>query len=441
MRGARLAIAAALIAVLTTALVLAWKRPPDPVPSPSTPTESEAWPGWGFTHTQYSADVGREASIESVARALEEPRLVQVQHIMGWGAENPEPSEDDYDFDSLDRRIQFIRDSGGVPVITLCCAPDWMKGGEPGETDWERLTEAPLREHFDDFAELAATVARRYPDVRHFMVWNEFKGFFDDERNRWDAEAYTDLYNAVYDTLKDVDPDIEVGGPYLDIASEPADSREASQDLNGSWGWADQRALDAFEYWLDHNGGADFVVVDGHATARDTDEFTALGKLSAVNAWITERTDLPLWWAEWYVEPSAEDWRPEREVALRVAAMIELARSGVDTVLYWNPNPDGTDCATCLWTDTWQADGGRPLPFLTDVLQRFVQWFPPGTVTEDIATPSGVTALATAEAVVMVNTTSSQQIVSVAGEDTALAPYETRWIRHEGTAVPAGPGS
>ncbi len=424
----RLAIAAALAAVLTAALLLTWERSPDPDLPPSPPIDAEEWPGWGFTHTQHSADVGREASIDSVTSALEEPRLVQVQHIMGWGAENPEPSEDDYDFDSLDRRIQFIRDSGGVPVITLCCAPDWMKGGEPGGTDWDRLTEAPLHEHFDDFAELAATVARRYPDVRQFMVWNEFKGFFDDDRNRWDAEAYTDLYNAVYDALKDVDPDIEVGGPYLDFAGEPADSRDASQDLNGSWGWADQRALDAFEYWLEHKNGADFVVVDGHATAGETDEFTALGKFSAVNAWITERTDLPLWWAEWYVEPSAEGWTPEHEVALRVAAMIELARSGADTVLYWNPNPAGTDCATCLWTDTWQVDGGRPLPFLTDVLQRFARWFPPGTVTGEIDTPSGVTALATAEAAVVVNTTTSWQTVSVDGEDTTLAPYETHWV-------------
>ncbi|OLT10047.1 hypothetical protein BJF78_29420 [Pseudonocardia sp. CNS-139] len=63
--------------------------------------------------------------------------------------------------------------------MTLCCAPDWMKGGEPGETDWSRIEVAPDPAHYADFAALAVDVARRYPQVRHFVVWNELKGFFD----------------------------------------------------------------------------------------------------------------------------------------------------------------------------------------------------------------------------------------------------------------------
>ncbi len=77
-----------------------------------------------------------------------------------------------------------------------------MKGGTPGQTDWDRLTAAPLPKHYPDFAALSAVSAHRYPDVRHFMVWNEFKGFFDEENNRWDAEAYTELYNQVYEAVK-----------------------------------------------------------------------------------------------------------------------------------------------------------------------------------------------------------------------------------------------
>nr|BFE82653.1 hypothetical protein GCM10020093_052540 [Planobispora longispora] len=62
-------------------------------------------------------------------------------------------------------------------------------------------------------------MARRYPTVKHFMVWNEFKGFWNNAQNRWDAEAYTELYNKVYDALKAVDEDIKVGGPYVPILS------------------------------------------------------------------------------------------------------------------------------------------------------------------------------------------------------------------------------
>jgi hypothetical protein len=388
------------------------------------------WPGWGFTHTQYSAEHGEDAAVRSVRWTLAAAPMAQAQAIMGWGADNPEPSPGVYDFTSLDERIEFIRQSGGTPVITLCCAPDWMKGGIPGETRWNRLNEAPSREHYADFAALCAVIARRYPDVRHFMVWNEWKGFFDDEQNRWDAEGYTDLYNQVYDALKAVSPRIRVGGPYLDMTSEPVGSPNSSTVLSGDWGGADRRVLDAFAHWLLHKRGADFVVVDGHATTEDgaSDEFTALGKFSAVNRWIRQQTDLPIWWSEWYVERPGRDWVPRQEVALRVAAMIELAHSGAQTVLYWNPRPGGEACATCLWTDTRSEDGGRPLPFLTAVLQPFARWFPPGVRLRPVAAPPGVRVLAQDRAMVVVNTTDRPLGATVDGQRMRLDPYETRWF-------------
>jgi hypothetical protein len=388
------------------------------------------WPGWGFTHTQYSADHGEDAAVRSVELTLAAQPMAQAQAIMGWGAHNPEPSPGVYDFTSLDERMDFIRRSGGTPVITLCCAPDWMKGGAPGKTEWSRLTEAPSREHYADFAALSAVVARRYPYVRHFMVWNEWKGFFDEEENRWDAEGYTDLYNQVYDALKAVDPHNRVGGPYLDMSSEPAGSLNASASLSGSWGSADQRVVDAVTHWLQYKHGADFVVVDGHATTATgaADEFAALSKLSAVNRWIRAQTDLPIWWSEWYVERAGTDWSPQRRVALRAAAMIELAQSGAQTVLYWNSRPSGRECATCLWTDTRAEDGGQPLPFLTEVLQPFARWFPPGTQLRSTPAPPGLRVLAQDRAMVVVNTTDEGVAATVDGHRIALAPYETRWF-------------
>lgn len=316
-------------------------------------------PGWGFTHTQFSADTGSPLGIAAAERAVGSVPMVQAQAIMGWGVDNPEPSPGQYDFESLDRRMEFILHSDGTPVIVLCCAPDWMKGGEPGETDWDRLEVAPSPEHFADFAALSAEVARRYPQVRHFLVWNEFKGFFDDEINRWDAQGYTTLYNAVYDAVKAVDPANQVGGPYVEFASKPVGALGTSPQLEGPWGAVDQRYLDAFIFWNMHRKGADFVVVDAHATTAQgaPDEFTAVQKFAAVDEWLREQVGLPIWWAEWYVEPPGPGWSWERQVALRVAAMIELAGSGADTVLYWNPRPDGAECATCLWTDTWNATG------------------------------------------------------------------------------------
>ena len=87
----------------------------------------------------------------------------------------------------------------------------------------------PTEAHFQEFADLAKATALRYPNVLHFKVWSELRGLWvtancqyknqglrpspycADEpgiKNNWDYVAYTNLYNAVYDTLKRVNPNI-----------------------------------------------------------------------------------------------------------------------------------------------------------------------------------------------------------------------------------------
>lgn len=398
---------------------------------PSATPERGAWPGWGFTHTQYSADSGRPAAVESVTAMLGERPMLQNQHIMGWGAGNPQPRPGQYDFAALDSRMEFVERSGGIPVITLCCAPDWMKGGQPGETDWSRIEEAPTPGHYDDFADLAATVARRYPEVRYFIVWNELKGFFDDARGRWDYEAYTRFYNQVYDAVKEVDPANQVGGPYVPISSYSPRWQGHPSAVRGPWGVVDQRSLDAVEYWLRHRRGADFVVVDGHTTTDDkglvTDEFTALEKFSAVNRWLRQRTDLPIWWAEWYVEEPESRWSREQRTAVLAAAMAELADSGAAAALYWNPQRPGEGCPGCLWTSTRLPDGGQELPALT-VLREFASTFPPALSREDVSAGPDVRVLAAAGRMVVVNTSGENERVTVDGRSFTLRPYEVRWL-------------
>ena len=41
--------------------------------------------------------------------------MLQNQHIMGWGAGNPEPAPGKYDFRDLDRRIKFMAASQSHP--------------------------------------------------------------------------------------------------------------------------------------------------------------------------------------------------------------------------------------------------------------------------------------------------------------------------------------
>src|SRR5207237_2415644 len=121
-----------------------------------------------------------------------------------------------------------------------------------------------------------------------------------------------------------------VGGPYIDMAGPPSDKPEHASMVRGPWGAVDQRALDAFDYWLAHKRGADFVVVDGHATEEygAADEFEALEKLSAVSRWVRARTELPLGWAGGDVEPVEANWSYQHQVADCAAGMVEIANSG-----------------------------------------------------------------------------------------------------------------
>ncbi|WP_420312152.1 GH39 family glycosyl hydrolase [Streptomyces sp. YS-B37] len=415
--------------------------------TPATPPDTDRPEvGWGFTHTQYSADEGSDTATERVEGLLGKSRLPQDQAIMGWGADNPEPVKGRYDFGALDRRIDFMRTAGGTPVITLCCSPDWMKGGKSGvdNTNWSQasLETAPKPDHYADYAALAATVAKRYPDVTHFIVWNEFKGFWNDSEQRWDYEGYTQLYNLVYKALKKVNPKIMVGGPYLVMDSVDPRDANASRTFRGSWGAMDQRIIDAFDYWNEHKAGADFVVVDGSSYTNDDDllpnEFGATDKLTAVSRWVREQThDLPLWWAEYYVEPAdgnddRKGWSETHRVAVQATGMIAMAKGGATSGFYWNPEAEkGTECAGCLWTPTDGSDGGRQLP-MYDLVSRFDAAFGPGATFETVPVAAddvpNVRVLATDRTVLVVNTLDRQISAKVDGKTFDMAAYGVKWL-------------
>ena len=400
---------------------------PQPAPTLEQPPTVDTWPRWGVTHTQHSADNEDPSVTARVDDLFARVPMLQNQHIMGWGAGNPEPVPDKYDFRDLDRRVKLMARTKSQPVLTLCCAPDWMKGGSEGRTNWANLEAAPQRDHFGHYAELAATVAKRYPTVTHYMVWNELKGFWDDARNDWDIEAYTDLYNHVFDALKAVNPKIQVGGPYIPIDSHVSSFNASS--LKGPWGAVDRRNLASIEYWLKYKKGADFVVVDAASSTSDQglvpDEFTALKKFSAVTTWLREKSgNLPVWWAEWYSAPDSIDWDEQHRTAVQAAAMMEFARSGAATALYWSPQrKSGADCPGCLWT----PDVGDELP-MAGLVSGFTRWFPAGAELVDVpVSDQRVQVLAVEKQMIMVNTTADALSVHVDGRPFELEPYAVKW--------------
>ena len=395
----------------------------------------------GVTHAQHSLDPWGDPGAVARGKALLSSAVrYQNQHLMGWGAGNPEPAPGVYDWKSLDRRIQLMRDTGAVPVITLCCAPDWMKGGAPGTTDWSTLEVAPLPEHYADFAALARQVALRYPDVRYYQVWNELKGFWDRGSNNWDYVAYTALYNQVYDALKSVDPAIQVGSPYLII--EATGSRALGYP-RGQWYTGDpltRRNREVLTYWLRHRHGADFISIDRRIAGREDPNSYSVAERMALTRWFGDIARQirqlpgyggePIWFAEDYFARVADsgDIDGRAHAAGLASTLYHQLKAGVSLSLYYKPQGQGErGDQQGLFSDTRLAGGGQPLPSYA-VYQAFHDHFGPGTQLYRAASSSSdVEVLASATQLLIINKRGSPVEVRVNGVlDIGLAAYEVR---------------
>lgn len=381
----------------------------------------------GVTHTQYSLDVGG-ADPQAVARAkalLKGACRYQNQHVMGWGADNPEPSPGVYQWDSLDSRLRLIRSMGAMPVITLCAAPDWMKGGKAGQTDWSQIEVAPLPEHYGDFANLAAQVARRYPDVTHFQVWNEFKGLWDSSHNNWDYVHYTALYNKVYDALKAVNPKIQVGGPYLVV--------EGTGSNTGGWETEAPiraRQWEVLDYWLKHKHGADFIVLDrGLITYQDKTPYSEAQK-AGLTCWfgdiarqVRARTNLPLWWAEFY----GAGGTPAAVAAIHASVMLHMLKGGTSVALLWDPM-ETHEVNNALFSDVRQPGGGQPTPYYA-AFRAFHTDFGPGTkLVKAVSSSPDIEALASSKKTMLINKRPAPVFIRLNGRQFTLAAEEVRVV-------------
>lgn len=387
-----------------------------------------SWLDLGVTHTQHSLDTGGgPGSLVRAKTLLAGLCRYQNAHIMGWGTDNPNPAPGVYRWETLDKRLAMIRSMpGAVPVITLCAAPDWMKGGTAGQTDWSKIEVAPLPEHDADFAELARQAALRYRDVHFFQVWNEFKGLWDPAHNNWDYVRYTQLYNAVYDALKSVNPAIQVGGPYLVIeGTGSGKSRDWTTDTP-----IRARQWEVLDYWLKHKHGADFITLDRSLkdahdkNAYTVDETMALTPtFEQIARQVRAKTNLPLWWAEYYADPPGGG--KQAIAALHASVLLHMLKGGTCAALLWQPMETG-EVPHALFTDARQPDGGHPLPY-AHVFQAFHDGFKPGTQLYRATSSSPtIEVLASAQNTLLINKRGTSVSVKCEGQKFTLGAYEVR---------------
>ena len=348
---------------------------------------------------------------------------------MDWGVGNPEPRPGDLQLSRLAARVELITSTGGTPVITLCAAPRWMTGTASG-------IDPPTPAHYAAFASLAATIARSFPQVKYFVVWNELKGFWNTDTRRWNITQYTDMYNRVYAAIKRVRPDALVGGPY--VVTRPYATPQGGDAVaipHGSWGFLSQESLADISYWLTHKVGADFIALDGADFPRSgpiTDPLTATELYPAVNRWLKQRTTLPLWWIETHIQPTASHWPASQGAAIRIAALVRNASSGAQASLQWQPQEGAGIPDEGLWTATTSSGGGQPtvlarlLPKVLAVLQGATAIVP--------GQPPGVLVAKGGLGTIAINTTNARASALIGKSRVALRPGQVRVT----LAAPAG---
>ncbi len=392
----------------------------------------------GVTHTKEG--LGTQGDPTAIARAksyLSAATVFQNRHIYGWGARNPNPAPGVYDWTDLDAYMASMRSMGTTPVLTLAMAPEWMTNapqpnltGEPYYNPFYPPTPA----HYDDFAELARQIARRYPDVKYYQVWNEMKGF------AFPYTEYTPFYNKVYDALKGVDPTIQVGGFYLTLTGNSGNPEAPL----GQW------ELDVLDSWLKNAHGVDFVCLDGALShfvtpydgpAPQPAQLMALTyRYEAMTRQVRARTAAPLWWSEDYLDPNEGRIATYAADAFQAAGLASTLYhellGGTSVSLRWGPlgnqyfgDIGGNANIESLLSPVARADGGQPYPNYAIYL-AFHQYFGPGTrLYATTSSSPDVEVLAQDTVALLINKRDAPLTVSVNGTVITLAAYEVRLLR------------
>jgi hypothetical protein len=284
--------------------------------------------------------------------------------------------------------------------------------------DWE-MDDRVADEHIDAFAKLCSKAAERYPDITYFQVWNEFKGYWDHKRNRWDVEKYTDHYNKIYKAVKAVRPDAKIGGFYMVLTEAIV-----------TGGTLSKKDWKLINYWLKHKAGADFFCFDGNLRRwKNRKQSRPLEVVMSrapgfgkVAAQLKTKTDLPIWVSEYY-GAQKDTGNPQYEAANHASAYYHSLINGTTVALHWDP------VGFCpLFTKTDTADGGKPTPHYA-VVKAFNTHFGPGTqlVKATSSTPD-IEVLATAKKTLLINKRNTVISFGLNGQQDTLEAYEVRLV-------------
>lgn len=407
------------------------------------------------------------------------------QHIMGFGTVSPwvDPSSPLPDnWGSLDTRINHMRDMKAQNpnvelVLTLCCAPKWMRPPPWDQQDFgtdangeSYLDKAPIYDPQDSnggmhekYAILAAEAAKRYPDVKYFVVWNEMKGMYDGNfqwtnpvtgqsgTGSMNYDRYIDLYNRIWDKIKAVRPDAKVGGLYYVV--EGSGSGPAGDNFPGitpSFANANPispRQLATLDQWLIRKHGADFISVDKGiymGSGKDLYPYTEQQRMTLIH-WFGDVVKQiknrpvyngqplykgePIWYSEDYVRadgmtpaPTYGNYTPppldggimQYETAALASMLFYELKAGTGVSLRWAPEEERqSDINQYLFTSTQLSGGGQPNDNYS-VYKAYNDHFKKGTQLYKVTTTDNkINVLASNQKILLINTYDVPKVVDV----------------------------
>jgi len=384
----------------------------------------------GITHTHKTWEGSSVDASKRAKALLMESCKFQNQHIMGWGAGNPNPSKGTYSWSSLDARVDLMRSLPAEKIITFCTAPGWMK---VSGNDWD-MESRVKDENIPDFAGLCKKIALRYPDVKYFHVWNELKGYWSSSLGNWDYVSFSNLYNAVWDSVKSVRPDALIGGPYIPIQGDG--SVEIGKIGNNNFVPISTKDMKFITEWWSRKKGVDFICFDRWLVdPKNTASFTQADKMKLTKHFglVTRQLrrivgdEIPIFVSEYYGGSDPDDLKftAANYASCYLHSILDLT----DVALNWNPEQGEVE--GYLYTSTKTATGGQAVDHYA-VFKNINTYFGKGTeLVQANSSDENIEVLASRKMVMLINKNATPVSVKVFGKVLTLTGYEVRFVNYD----------
>jgi len=217
---------------------------------------------------------------------------------------------------------------------------------------------------------VSETVKRYQKDIKYWEVWNEFNGSFYEGRQGPDkVKDYAALVVSAYDTVKEIDPSIQIG---MSVASLDVAFLDAAIKAG---------AADHFDYICVHP----YENLGAVAEGREVGYLGLAGNLREMLAANKQRTSTPLWITEVgdMAPTKAEPTRDAQQADVLVKAYLLSIVQGFDRIFWFEARgPDyGGGQEFGLIRDDWSLrpsyDALKTMTSLLGPEPRYLGWLSP----------------------------------------------------------------